>query len=419
MQKLLILLFIFLGFEGFAQKQTKNFVEKNLNIIRSIDPDSTDFTDVEVIGNAIGNSRIVMLGEQDHGDAPTFLAKTRLIKYLHEKKGFNVLAFESDFFALNEGWDHLDKQKTTINNFIQQNIFSIWTSCTQCENLFYNYVSESFGTNNPITISGFDSQFDGGYSNNLKKYIDDFFKVNDIPFIKSKSYIDNFLPFIDSIKISKDVAKQTLFIKQIDTIFKQISKKWEGSFELLVLHNLQESSKNGISFLTKAKDYKELRDKQMAENLKWLVNQKFPNQKIIVWAHSAHILKNREFIKSKSSNENWTNMGHFFTRDSLLNQQTYIVGFSSKYGTAGRITIPNTYKVVLPIKNSFEDWMNDNIKYAFVDFKRFRNLNPNSFEYFNMKGKYHIYNEAVWTQVFDGIFYIKDMYPCEKSVLKF
>jgi len=419
MKKLSILLFLFFGLQGFAQKQIKNYVQKNLNPIRTIDPDSTDFSDFEGIGNAIGDSRIVMLGEQDHGDAPAFLAKTRLIKYLHEKKGFNVLAFESDFFALNEGWDHLQKQKSDIDDFIRQNIFSIWTNCKQCENLFYNYASGSFATKNPITISGFDSQVHGKYSNNLTKYIDDFLKMNDIPFIKSKFYETKFLSFIDSTRISKDLTKHKLFISQVDSIFKQLPKKWEGSFELLVLHNLQESSKSGISFLTKGKDYMEIRDKQMSENLKWLVNQKFPNQKIIVWAHSAHILKNRDFIKPRLTNENWINMGHFFTRDSLLNQQTYIVGFSSKYGTAGRITNPKTYSVVSPAKNSFETWINDDTKYAFIDFKRFRDLNPNSLEYFNMKGKYHSYNEAVWTQVFDGIFYIKDMYPCEKSVAKF
>ena len=36
----------------------------------------------------------------------------------------------------------------------------------------------------------------------------------------------------------------------------------------------------------------EIRGRQMSENLKWLVNKKFPNQKIIVWAHNAPCEKN-------------------------------------------------------------------------------------------------------------------------------
>ena len=82
----------------FSQNKLKEFVQSNTMPVLAISPDSTDFSDLEGIGDAIGNSRIVMLGEQDHGDAPSFLAKTRLIQFLHEKKGFNVIAFESDFF---------------------------------------------------------------------------------------------------------------------------------------------------------------------------------------------------------------------------------------------------------------------------------------------------------------------------------
>ena len=102
MQKILcLILFIFLYNQSFSQELIKNFVQQNQRSISTISPDSINYEDLDPIGNAIGNSTIVMLGEQDHGDAPTFLAKTRLIKYLHEKKGFNVLAFESDFFAFN------------------------------------------------------------------------------------------------------------------------------------------------------------------------------------------------------------------------------------------------------------------------------------------------------------------------------
>src|SRR5215212_8009568 len=90
---------------GCKDQDIEKFIKENANVISNVNVDSDDFTDLLPIGNAIGDSRVVMLGEQDHGDGTSFLAKTRLIKFLHEKKGFNVLAFESDFFALTDGWD--------------------------------------------------------------------------------------------------------------------------------------------------------------------------------------------------------------------------------------------------------------------------------------------------------------------------
>ncbi len=63
-----------------GQRVVENYVRQHTVAVRSIDPDSTDYADLEAIGDAIGDARVVMLGEQDHGDAPTFLAKSRLIR---------------------------------------------------------------------------------------------------------------------------------------------------------------------------------------------------------------------------------------------------------------------------------------------------------------------------------------------------
>ncbi|HWB93096.1 MAG TPA: hypothetical protein VG605_14635, partial [Puia sp.] len=76
--------------------------------IRSIDANDTDFTDLAKLRSALGDARIVLLGEQTHGEGSTFQAKTRLIKFLHEKMGFDVLAFESGFYDCARIWENVE-----------------------------------------------------------------------------------------------------------------------------------------------------------------------------------------------------------------------------------------------------------------------------------------------------------------------
>jgi erythromycin esterase len=147
-----------------GQDSLKKYVRGHTVWLATVDPDSADDSGLEAIGKAIGASRVVMLGEQDHGDAPVNLAKTRLIRYLHEKMGFNVLAFESDFFALNLGWDRLPKEEQAMIDFIRGDIFSIWTACNTCHELFNAYIPGTYKTIIPLRLAGVDNQLILRYS---------------------------------------------------------------------------------------------------------------------------------------------------------------------------------------------------------------------------------------------------------------
>jgi hypothetical protein len=70
--------------------------------LRSADPNDADLSDLEPLARASGNARVVQLGEQSHGDSATFTMKCRLIRFLHERLGFDVLAFESGLVALQQ-----------------------------------------------------------------------------------------------------------------------------------------------------------------------------------------------------------------------------------------------------------------------------------------------------------------------------
>ena len=399
-----------------AQKLIKYYVIKNSFTIKTISPDSADDADLKPIGDAIGNAKIVMLGEQDHGDAPTFLAKSSLVKYLHEKKGFNVLAFESDFFALNYGWDNTSKNSPIIDSFILKNIFSVWTTCDACTPLLFNYIPATYKTASPLTLTGFDSQQYLNFSYyNLPRLLDSAIIAMQLPITRQSNYRSEILPVIDSIKKwavfkPKDTTGIEKGIGYFHIMRDQLAAKVsQNNFWLYVVDNeiglaieIKESIKNG-----RIDDYG--RDFRMAVNLEWLMQNKFKDQKIIVWAADFHIARNMKI--SRGNPRNAETMGNKFMEDIADPEDVYTIGFTSYEGVAGRVGSPG-YEVKNKIRNSFETWFTAKQPYAFVDFKGFNKLNPGYNENFYASPIGHFVGVGQWNQVFDGLFFIRDMYRC-------
>ena len=418
-----ILIFALVSFSlfSFAQKDMKKYIKQNAVEIQTIQPDFDDFSDFEAIGNAIGNSRVVMLGEASHGDGSTFLAKTRLVKYLHEKKGFNVLAFESDFYALNRKWDLLSQNKIQSDSFyFTENIHSVWTKCDSCNYLFYDYLPSTLNTSNQIIIAGFDNQIFGKYSiKNFAKDIDTFLVSNNISFTSKESYKKIFLPLIDSFigRYYEDSTRCKLMILLIDSIENELMfLPVKDEFFFLCFKNYKQFMLQILA--SHRNDWikgSNIRDLQMANNFNWIMNTKYPNEKIIVWAHSGHIIKKSSYYFYETSNYRFIkSMGEYITDDSSVRAMTYVLGFTSNQGNYGNTN--QVSEIFKPRKYSFENWMPRRLNYGFVDFKKYNQLNPVSRAQFNMKCINHMDLWLDWTNAFDGIFYIKEMNSCRKPL---
>jgi erythromycin esterase len=402
---LIITILLFFAKVVCCQNDIKTQIVNNFHQVNSIDPLQTDYADLESFGNAIGNSQIVFLGEQDHGDAPTFLAKTRLIKFLHEKKGFDVLAFESDFWGLNVVWDNRKRDTFSINQ-IKDNTFSVWSKCQQTQEL-YGYIDQSLKTNNPLIVSGFDCQQYLPYSkDNFIKALKAFTRTQNLCMSDTSSLIA-FLKITEKL-IEKEYngkekkAQKTFFLHYLDKIGPTITDPfWKQEF--ISLKGL--SLSNWIKCNSRNDT---IRDVYMAKNLLWLYKEKYRGKKIIVWAHSAHIAKNINLTSSKAiKNEPSTSMGNEVFHS--LKDSIYVLGFASLTGKAGRITYDAKYDVQKAKPNSFETWVDAlNYDYGFINFKALKNNSP-----FYMKGLLHYYDNIDWTKLFDGVFYIKNMYPCD------
>ncbi|MRG43722.1 hypothetical protein GFS24_01285 [Chitinophaga sp. SYP-B3965] len=412
-----------LGCHAYGQTDMKTYAEKNTVPVTTVDPSITDYKDLKVIGDAIGDARIVMLGEQDHGDAPAFLAKSRLIKYLHEQKGFTVLAFESDFFALNEGWDGLVKSKDSIIPFLKMNMYPIWSMCTSCSSLLYEYVPATFQTPHPLQISGFDSQALSTYAaRKMRVKLDSVLRFYQLPITRQPEYDSTLFKLFSQLYQStsgsnKDTSGHVKRHHYLVEIRRQLQEKVTPTdFWLMMMNNLIRQNEQYQYIASDRYRAMNARDAQMARNLAWLADVKYPGQKIIVWAHNYHISKYAGHYPESFLN-NIAPMGHVFTQELQRMKDTYILGFTSWQGTAGRLGL-KTYKVQEPGKKTLESWINPDYEQAFLDFQAYNESRGEEVESFLMAGSlkgnmFHSVHKAMWSKVFDGVFYIKTMYACE------
>jgi erythromycin esterase len=409
------------------------YVKQHTQPIASIAPATSDNADLAALGQAIGGARVVMLGEQDHGDGATMQAKTRLVKYLHEQKGFNVLVFEDDFFALNTGWEAVAKTEAARAQFLRRNMYPNWSRCQQCEELLYHYLPQTYDTAAPLQLAGMDNQSYSPFSHRaLPGYLRGFLGQQAVPLAATRRFNEFFVPFLDTLSqpyrfstkpatylIAHKQAKLRRFETMADTLLAQLSPVARAGYGGRVLDNLRVLAQESAVFTEDEIDTYNLRDVQMARNLEWLVREKYPTEKIIVWAANLHIAKWRR-AGYQSAERVTTFLGAHFTALPGRAAETYCLGFLSATGATQRVLAPQPTRLVAPRRGYFETWLPGQLPYAFVDFRAFRAQQPGYAVPFNMRGLGYeggrgYTDQADWTNIFDGIFFIREMQPCGKS----
>ncbi|HYE62513.1 MAG TPA: erythromycin esterase family protein [Phycisphaerales bacterium] len=315
--------------------------------IRTIEPADEDFADLEPLIPLIGNARVVLLGEQTHGDGACFLAKSRLIKFLHQKMGFDVLAFESGMFDM--AWvDEGMRNNAPLSEAHQRGLFGIWAASEQCRELL-EYVRDSNRTERPVELAGFDSQFS---SHNAR---DDFPRAVEVFFRKAGPDI---LPTEqrDAVKnLSKWLAeydegptsRPTEQMKAVEGVIKTLDEKREILTRVHAPRDIdfmRRCLKNQLAFTeqlriqrVRSRDAGNIRDAAMGENLAWLADDYYKGRKVIVWAASYHNIYDAPKAALNGNAEFYDKtitMGH--TARKQLGDAMYSVMFLAHHGKIGR-----------------------------------------------------------------------------------
>ncbi len=402
-----------------------DWLKANAAPLKRIEPTGDDdFADLTAFGKAVGDARVVFLGEQTHGDGATFLAKTRLIRYLHQKKGFDVLAFESGLYDCHHAWQALRKPDAVPREAVELGVFKVWTMSQQVQPLIAYLAAEAKGKR-PLELCGFDCQFTGTAARSeltsdvaglLARLPDD---------ALSRRQQEDTVRAFDRLAEGKApdadaVERMAAFRKLVDGL----KPSDRLSAEDLAWAKQVQQSAGGLIDMLKEKDAASgnARDAQMARNFLWLLKERYPKRKVIVWAASFHTMRNPKGIdwlteaggrlKREAKYADTVTFGHDVCK--AIGKEVYSVTFTAADGEWKLMQFEKANQLRSPRKGSLEELMVDaGLTNAFVDLKSppaggdwlRKRLVMRPMGYGDM--------EAAWPEVFDGVIFTKTMTPSE------
>jgi erythromycin esterase len=369
----------------------QSWLATHARAIRTVDPLGEDFSDLEPIATAIGKARVVQLGEPSHNAGTCFSAKSRLIKFLHQRLKFDVVIWESGIYdvglvdaALRAGEDP--------SAAAQRGIMRNWSGSEECRPLF-EYAQKSQAGASPLTMAGFDSALTAPFAS-LATELREFAKLptreplrleatvaaNEL--IEAFDAITRYVEGLNALHASLtnsggDARKEALARWERETgaalrpnraMLERFTAAHARLAELLRANERELSRSSGlrrVGFLRRVVEslaaraaslYQQFgsdapapadgglaeqnrRDACNAENLRWLIEHGYPGRKVIIWAHNAHVMNayyeapTWKTIRLDAAPNTMKPHGVFLA--DWLGRDLYTIGFTAHEGEDG------------------------------------------------------------------------------------
>jgi len=385
--------------------------------IRTLDMYPNDLSDLAPLKTAIGDARVVFLGEQTHGDGACFAAKSRLIKFLHKEMGFEVLAWESGMEEMRRV-DQAFAAGRPVDDAHGIGLFGIWALSQQCRELL-EYARKNRTTEHPLIMAGFDDQVTTHPTlTPFAKELLEFFDAVDDKLLTPEQRVTPTAAYMWLAEAGK--TKMTELPKELDTLRAMVTlidterPRLEAKHGKLEVAFKQRALGNLISYTERwlgGEEFNNHRDKRMADNLVWLANEYFAGKKVIIWAASMHNSRRVQDIQWVGSAANYKDirpMGDYAF--DALGKDMYSIMFLAYQGRIGR-----PWSGAGPLSpapaGSLDDLLHQTGKpYLFVDFK---NQPADSWLRQPIVARPLGYAEMehTWPTSFDGLVFTDRMYP--------
>jgi erythromycin esterase len=257
--------------------------------LRTTEP-TDDFSDLMHLKAFIGDARVVALGEASHGGREFFTMKHRLLRFLVKEMGFTLLGFE-------DGW----AESLTASRYVESGLGSAeeavddllawpWKVQEVVDMLSWmRGYNESRGSAPAVSFQGFDMQQPYGAMQIVLEYLR---RVDPAAAERAESRYTCLGAGSDYGNLPPDVKTECrATLQQIHDGLAANRASYEAAssprdftqahFAARVVLQAEELASTRGDF--------EPRDRYMAENLAWLLEQQGPNARAVVWAHNGHV----------------------------------------------------------------------------------------------------------------------------------
>ena len=263
--------------------------------------------------SSIGQARIVALGESTHGTSEFFKLKHQVFKYLVDQLDFRVFALEDNVLACERVNQYVLGKLDVDTEEAMSQLFAVWY--TEEMKSLIRWIKERniAHPEDPVYFAGFDMQDYKLPLKKLKVYLSDV----DTSLL---SVLQGFEDFASNPTYANDSIK-TWWIEKTTYLHNALSKGINNSkrdtIEIQNAKLIQQFTTNVVKG-----HWSLYRDEAMAENITWLANIKYPNEKIFIWAHDVHVSKS--YHPSELHNLNYgIAMGHFLRKNFRLDYKSF------------------------------------------------------------------------------------------------
>ncbi len=254
------------------------------------------FEDLEPLAEVIGDARIVSLGEATHGTREIFQLKHRMLEFLVERMGFRAFGIEAsypDCVRINDYVEHgLGDPQEALHGQ------GFWTWDTQEVLALIEWMrayNAAPGREQPVRFYGIDMQSPAPAVSGALAYVEahapdlaQALRADLEPLTRARIFLE-FAGLAEGVKQGIDLGLETL----LDYL--------EVEAEILIEDSSREEWARAQQHARVAEQAKRLiagtvgsygnswRDKCMADNTTWVLEQEPAGTRILLWAHNGHV----------------------------------------------------------------------------------------------------------------------------------